>query len=116
MMGTRNLPGALLDLWMVVVGARRAPTTTIHRFATQPRFSRREGNRYGRERIFYVGVAIAMPLISRPMRFSQLVWPMLLGFIILLGIGFRVSQLDAPVFWVDEVATATRVSGYTQAE
>lgn len=38
------------------------------------------------------------------------------GILILLGIGFRVSHLSEPVFWVDEVATVTRVSGYTRAE
>lgn len=33
-----------------------------------------------------------------------------------LGIAFRLSNLSQPVYWVDEVATSMRVSGYTQAE
>lgn len=36
--------------------------------------------------------------------------------ILLLGIFFRFANLDGKVFWVDEVATAVRVSGYTVAE
>jgi len=38
--------------------------------------------------------------------------------VILIGLGilFRVSNLAEPVYWVDEVATSMRVSGYTQAE
>jgi len=43
-------------------------------------------------------------------------WLAVLILLIGLGVGFRVSQLEKPVFWVDEVATATRVAGYTQAE
>ncbi|MBD1911185.1 MULTISPECIES: glycosyltransferase family 39 protein [unclassified Leptolyngbya] len=57
-----------------------------------------------------------MPSQPSPTAFIRTVWPVVLGLLILLGIGFRVNQLDTPVFWVDEVATATRVSGYTQAE
>ena len=33
-----------------------------------------------------------------------------------LGILFRISYLDRPVYWVDEVATSMRVSGYTHAD
>ncbi len=33
-----------------------------------------------------------------------------------LGVLFRVANLGQPVYWVDEVATSMRVSGYTQAE
>jgi len=33
-----------------------------------------------------------------------------------LGIAFRIANLAQPVYWVDEVATSMRVSGYTQAE
>ena len=40
----------------------------------------------------------------------------LLLFIILIGCFFRFSNISAKVFWVDEVATAIRVSGYTIAE
>jgi uncharacterized membrane protein len=42
-----------------------------------------------------------------------------LGLIILaicLGIFFRYANLDQKIFWVDEVATYVRISGYTQAE
>lgn len=57
-----------------------------------------------------------MPSKPSPLRFSLTLGPSILGLVILLGIGFRVSALEAPVFWVDEVATATRVAGYTQSE
>ena len=40
---------------------------------------------------------------------------MLVG-ILCLGIFFRFVNLDTKVFWVDEVATALRVSGYTMEE
>ena len=40
----------------------------------------------------------------------------IVGTLIGLGIGFRASHLSEPVFWVDEVATATRVSGYSRGE
>lgn len=36
--------------------------------------------------------------------------------VVLLGFFFRFVNLSAKVFWVDEVATAVRVSGYTIAE
>lgn len=36
--------------------------------------------------------------------------------IVLLGLFFRFANLEARVFWVDEVATAVRVSGYTMGE
>lgn len=36
--------------------------------------------------------------------------------VLLLGLFFRFINLDSKVFWVDEVATAVRVSGYTIAE
>lgn len=36
--------------------------------------------------------------------------------IILLGIFFRLANLDRKIFWVDEVSTAIRVSGYTKQE
>ena len=45
-------------------------------------------------------------------RFSQ--WSKILLVVVLcLGIFFRFVNLDKKVFWVDEVATAIRVSGYT---
>ncbi|ELS00395.1 putative membrane protein [Xenococcus sp. PCC 7305] len=40
----------------------------------------------------------------------------LLVIILLLGIFFRFANLGAKIFWVDEVATAVRVSGYTIPE
>jgi len=40
----------------------------------------------------------------------------LLLFLIFLGFFFRVTNLSGKVFWVDEVATAVRVSGYTISE
>lgn len=46
-------------------------------------------------------------------RFSQF-WILIV--VLLLGIFFRFANLDSKVFWVDEVATAVRVSGYTVAE
>jgi len=60
-------------------------------------------------------VAIAMPLkpgsVGKDAR-----WLAMILLVIALGIGFRVSQLEQPAFWVDEVATVTRISGYTHAE
>lgn len=50
--------------------------------------------------------SVATPLLS---------W-LLLGSLIVVGIGARVSHLEERVFWVDEVATATRVAGYTRHE
>ncbi len=41
---------------------------------------------------------------------------LLLISVVLLGFFFRVTSLADKVFWVDEVATAVRVSGYTIAE
>ncbi len=46
------------------------------------------------------------------LRFERL----LLILLILLGIAFRCINLDQKVFWVDEVATAIRIAGYTKAE
>ncbi|GAB4541816.1 MAG: hypothetical protein Tsb0014_34010 [Pleurocapsa sp.] len=36
--------------------------------------------------------------------------------LLLLGLFFRVAHLETKIFWVDEVATAVRVSGYTIPE
>ncbi|MEA5471093.1 glycosyltransferase family 39 protein [Spirulina sp. 06S082] len=33
-----------------------------------------------------------------------------------LGISFRIAHLDRPIYWVDEVATSMRVSGYLRDE
>ncbi|MEO1211350.1 MAG: glycosyltransferase family 39 protein [Cyanobacteria bacterium J06638_20] len=46
----------------------------------------------------------------------RLILPWLLGGLLLLGIGLRFANLESGIFWVDEVATAVRVRGYTQAE
>ncbi len=43
-------------------------------------------------------------------------WNGIVVILIALGVLFRVADLDRPVYWVDEVATSMRVSGYTQAE
>ena len=43
-------------------------------------------------------------------------WNGIVVILIILGVLFRVTNLDRPVYWVDEVATSMRVSGYTQAE
>jgi uncharacterized membrane protein len=40
----------------------------------------------------------------------------LLVLLLSLGLLFRVANLDHKIFWVDEVATAIRASGYTKAE
>lgn len=44
------------------------------------------------------------------------VLPWFLGGLLLVGIGLRFVNLESGIFWVDEVATAVRVRGYTQAE
>jgi uncharacterized membrane protein len=44
------------------------------------------------------------------------VWRSLVIILLLLGIWFRVANLDRKVYWVDEVATAIRVAGYTKSE
>lgn len=41
---------------------------------------------------------------------------LLLVLLLILGVAFRCINLDRKVFWVDEVATAIRISGYTKAE
>ncbi|MBF2047212.1 MAG: glycosyltransferase family 39 protein [Elainella sp. C42_A2020_010] len=41
---------------------------------------------------------------------------MLLALLLSLGVVFRIANLDQKIFWVDEVATAMRASGYTKAE
>ncbi|MEL6555481.1 MAG: glycosyltransferase family 39 protein [Cyanobacteria bacterium J06621_11] len=43
-------------------------------------------------------------------------WSWIIFILIGLGIFFRLSNLSDPVYWVDEVATSMRISGYTQAE
>jgi uncharacterized membrane protein len=40
----------------------------------------------------------------------------LLATVLLLGIFFRFANLDNQVYWVDEVATSLRISGYTKQE
>ena len=43
-------------------------------------------------------------------------WSWIIAILISLGILFRIIHLDHPVYWVDEVATSMRISGYTQAD
>ncbi|MEB3210682.1 MAG: hypothetical protein VKL39_04985 [Leptolyngbyaceae bacterium] len=43
-------------------------------------------------------------------------WVTIVAILVGLGVVFRVANLGEPVYWVDEVATSMRVSGYTQAE
>ena len=43
-------------------------------------------------------------------------WSWIVVILVCLGVLFRVSYLDRPVYWVDEVATSMRVSGYTHAD
>ena len=43
-------------------------------------------------------------------------WRSLVILLLLLGLFFRIANLDRKVYWVDEVATSIRVAGYTKAE
>lgn len=43
-------------------------------------------------------------------------WRSLVILLLLLGLFFRVANLDRKVYWVDEVATSIRVAGYTRTE
>ncbi|MEO1211349.1 MAG: glycosyltransferase family 39 protein [Cyanobacteria bacterium J06638_20] len=72
-------------------------------------------------------LAIAMPHDAPPTSASRLssslgratsyrLTLIVVSALILLGVGCRMSYLSEPVFWVDEVATATRVSGYARGE
>jgi uncharacterized membrane protein len=47
---------------------------------------------------------------------SPLLMRLILALVLLVGIFFRVYNLDYKVFWVDEAYTALRMSGYTEAE
>jgi uncharacterized membrane protein len=49
-------------------------------------------------------------------RFFSKNWLFLLIAVFLIGLFFRCVNLDRKIFWVDEVATATRISGYTRPE
>ncbi|MBE9064034.1 glycosyltransferase family 39 protein [cf. Phormidesmis sp. LEGE 11477] len=51
-----------------------------------------------------------LPLTQRQL------WNGIVVIAIALGVLVRVTNLAQPVYWVDEVATSMRVSGYTQAE
>ncbi|NJL52374.1 MAG: hypothetical protein HC930_09450 [Hydrococcus sp. SU_1_0] len=50
---------------------------------------------------------------KNPRQKSKTISVFLITTVILLGLFFRLSNLSNKVFWVDEVATAVRVSGYT---
>lgn len=43
-------------------------------------------------------------------------WLFLVVTIVFLGIFFRFANLDKKIYWVDEVATSIRISGYTKQE
>ena len=43
-------------------------------------------------------------------------WTILVLVVLVLGVFFRLGNLEGKVFWVDEAFTAFRVSGYTEAE
>lgn len=47
---------------------------------------------------------------------SRRIWSCIVVILLCLGVLFRVANLDRPVYWVDEVATSMRVSGYTHAD
>ncbi|MEL6470733.1 MAG: glycosyltransferase family 39 protein, partial [Cyanobacteria bacterium J06623_4] len=49
--------------------------------------------------------------------FSQRrLWVWLMAMCVGIGIVFRVANVAEPVYWVDEISTSMRVSGYTRAE
>jgi uncharacterized membrane protein len=50
---------------------------------------------------------------KKPLQISKTITVFLITTVMLLGLFFRLSNLSNKVFWVDEVATAVRVSGYT---
>jgi uncharacterized membrane protein len=52
---------------------------------------------------------------SKPLR-GVYCWRSLVILLLLLGLFFRVANLDRKVYWVDEVATSIRVAGYTKTE
>ncbi|MBW4515905.1 MAG: glycosyltransferase family 39 protein [Timaviella obliquedivisa GSE-PSE-MK23-08B] len=43
-------------------------------------------------------------------------WRSLVILLLLLGLFFRIANLDRKIYWVDEVATSIRVAGYTRTE
>lgn len=49
-------------------------------------------------------------------RSPQRFWAFLLVLLVLLGVGFRCLNLDRKVYWVDEVYTSLRMSGFTESE
>ncbi|MBD1912599.1 MULTISPECIES: glycosyltransferase family 39 protein [unclassified Leptolyngbya] len=53
------------------------------------------------------------PLASKPL---PSIWRIILITMLVLGVFFRLVNLDGKVFWVDEAFTAMRISGYTEAE
>ena len=56
-----------------------------------------------------------MNQVTSPLPYHRY-WVWIIAILISLGILFRIIHLDHPVYWVDEVATSMRISGYTQAD
>jgi uncharacterized membrane protein len=52
--------------------------------------------------------------LRQPLHLTRLT--LFLAVVVLLGIGFRLINLDGKLYWHDEAYTSLRVSGYTQAE
>ena len=50
------------------------------------------------------------------MRIKKFSWLIVTITILILGISFRLAHLGDKIFWIDEVATITRVSGYTRSQ
>lgn len=57
-----------------------------------------------------------MKLLQQNTRFTDNWIKILVAIILLLGIGLRFTNLDQKVYWIDEVHTSLRVSGYTRSE
>lgn len=54
--------------------------------------------------------------IKKQYQFFTINNAVLLSFFLVLGCYFRVINLESKIFWVDEIATAVRISGYTISE
>lgn len=56
-----------------------------------------------------MGTVIQIPKLAKP-------WLFLIAIALILGIFFRFTNLESKVYWVDEVATSMRISGYSEPE